>query len=344
MHSTHLDSRIRPGKLARLAALAASLWLFTTVATGDEDGVEINELVVFGDSLSDTGNVFAATGGFVPASPPWFEGRFTNGPVWHEVLAEGLGLPAAGPSLLGGGNYAWGGAETGPGFALFGGVPNVGTQIEAYLAMHTPGEDQLFIVQGGNNDLIPPGAPADPEVMVANVVDHVSILAAAGARHFLVPTTIVTDTVPGLNPPLSDYLFPPDIVSPEALPAVIADILERNRRFNRLLRQGLHKLEKELSGLYGAVTISHVNLAITTRLMNNAPSLFGLTDVTSPAVTSYFDPTCFCEGVAAEDANSYFYFDIVHPTATVHEVIGEQALKVLTWKLALAGRRGATTD
>ena len=46
-----------------------------------------------------------------------------------------------------------------------------------------------------------------------------------------------------------------------------------------------------------------------------------------------------CRGVAAEDANSYFYFDIVHPTATVHEVIGEQALRALSWKLALADRR-----
>jgi phospholipase/lecithinase/hemolysin len=342
MHSSVLATKSGFSKSGPLAALAASLLLFAATAAGD--GIEIDELVVFGDSLSDTGNVFAATGGFLPASPPWLEGRFTNGSVWHEILSEGLGLPAAGPSLLGGSNYAWGGAETGPGFAQFGGVPNIGTQIEAYLALHTPGEDQLFVIQGGNNDLIPPGLPEDPEVMVGNVIDHVSRLAAVGARHFLVPTTVITETVPGLNPPLSDYLFPPDIIPPEALPAVIADILERNRRFSRLLRQDMHKLEKALNDQYGEVTISFVNLVITTRLMSNAPFLFGLTDVSSPAVTSFFDPTCFCEGVAAENADEYFYFDIVHPTATVHEVIGELALKTLTWKLALAERRGDVAD
>ena len=68
-------------------------------------------VVVFGDSLSDTGNLFAATGGTNPI-PPYFNGRFSNGPVWVETLAASLGLPVN-PSLLGGTNYAFAGAVTG---------------------------------------------------------------------------------------------------------------------------------------------------------------------------------------------------------------------------------------
>ena len=46
-----------------------------------------SEIVVFGDSLSDTGNLNLASGG-VFAGPPYFSGRFSNGPVWVEVLAH----------------------------------------------------------------------------------------------------------------------------------------------------------------------------------------------------------------------------------------------------------------
>ena len=51
-----------------------------------------SQVITFGDSLSDRRNVFNATLGGTPASPPYADGRFSNGPVWVEVLATGLGL------------------------------------------------------------------------------------------------------------------------------------------------------------------------------------------------------------------------------------------------------------
>ena len=53
-----------------------------------------DHMVVFGDSLSDTGNA----------------GRFSNGPVWVEQLAASLNV-ALEPSLMGGTNFAIGGAK-----------------------------------------------------------------------------------------------------------------------------------------------------------------------------------------------------------------------------------------
>src|SRR5262249_50511423 len=94
------------------------------------------QLLIFGDSLVDTGNVFVASRGTFPASPPYFNGRFSNGPVWVEALAPALGLPAPVPSLLGGTNNAWGGAETGLSGLSTRGTPNIGTQITGYLATH----------------------------------------------------------------------------------------------------------------------------------------------------------------------------------------------------------------
>src|SRR5262249_46320253 len=111
-----------------------------------------SELVVFGDSISDTGNFFLASGGAV-AGPPYLAGRFPHGPGWVEVLAQRLGLPAPAPSLLGGSNYAWGSAETGPGLSFFG-APNVGLQIDRFLADRGGlAGDELVVVLAGGNDL-----------------------------------------------------------------------------------------------------------------------------------------------------------------------------------------------
>ena len=78
-----------------------------------------DELVVFGDSGSDNGNDHILSGGLVVPSP-YFGGRFSNGPLWVERLAERLGLghpternPLPAPSEAGGTNYAYGGAEAG---------------------------------------------------------------------------------------------------------------------------------------------------------------------------------------------------------------------------------------
>jgi len=66
---------------------------------------DIDQIYVFGDSLSDTGNAFSRTGS---PPPPYFNGRFSNGPVWVEYLADRLGLPRN-PST----NFAFGGGYHG---------------------------------------------------------------------------------------------------------------------------------------------------------------------------------------------------------------------------------------
>ncbi|KAJ2880968.1 hypothetical protein H4R27_004392 [Coemansia aciculifera] len=47
-------------------------------------------LYIFGDSLSDVGTLKQLTLGLVPPVPYW-EGRFSSGPVWNEYLAKLLG-------------------------------------------------------------------------------------------------------------------------------------------------------------------------------------------------------------------------------------------------------------
>ncbi len=47
----------------------------------------ISELVFFGDSLTDNGNLYNAVKKFVPKDPPYYKGRFSNGPVWADFMS-----------------------------------------------------------------------------------------------------------------------------------------------------------------------------------------------------------------------------------------------------------------
>ena len=99
-------------RLAAAAALCAAPGLAAAVPGG------YSSVVVFSDSLADTGNVFAAAGGlYPPAEDGYNAGRFTSGLTFVDLLAEANGLalqnigtlvPPTGPTLY---NFAFGGAK-----------------------------------------------------------------------------------------------------------------------------------------------------------------------------------------------------------------------------------------
>ena len=64
-------------------------------------------------SLSDAGNDWIVDGHTDPVSP-YYQGHFSNGLTWVEDLSTMLGLGTLKPSLAGGKDFAFGGAETGP--------------------------------------------------------------------------------------------------------------------------------------------------------------------------------------------------------------------------------------
>jgi outer membrane lipase/esterase len=159
-------------------------------------------MAIFGDSFSDTGNVYAATLGFIPA-PPFFQGRFSNGPVWVDYLAGDLGLSitanGSNPAEIRGNNFAVGGAKAATAVETpLGTIPSLVDQVNYFLAaslLPLP-EDALYVVFAGNNDLrdaVNPSqghdAAAQQQIMQSAadaVAGSVEGLAAAGARHILV--------------------------------------------------------------------------------------------------------------------------------------------------------------
>src|SRR5690606_33285219 len=152
---------------------------------------EYDRLVVFGDSLSDNGNLYAAI--VSPASPPYWNGRFSDGPVFAELL--GFSLTGYG-TIAGSVNYAFGGARTDGVIAFpFG----TGQQLADYQGFGGVfGPNDLVSVWGGANNIFQGVAPAavSPNPVGAinatalsaatDITTQVGAIAGAGAGTILV--------------------------------------------------------------------------------------------------------------------------------------------------------------
>ncbi len=108
----------------------------------------IDKIVSFGDSLSDTGNAFNGSQWRFPNRKTWFMGRFSNGRVWTEYVAEARGVPLY--------NWAVGGAA---GNDQYGVIPGISSQVSSYLTYMERAVDYdpahtLFTLEFGLNDFV----------------------------------------------------------------------------------------------------------------------------------------------------------------------------------------------
>ncbi|MGC9503232.1 alkaline phosphatase D family protein [Baaleninema sp.] len=255
-----------------------------------------DNLIVFGDSLSDVGNVFTATSGTLPASPPYFEGRFSNGRLVVEQLADAVGLNASVPALLGGTNYAFGGATTGFGNSAQG-TPNVGEQIDLYRLENRLDVRDLVYLHAGSNNFVQSPTPLDPASVVSDLTGHITTLAEAGATTFVVPN-------------LGDFSGAPFVRSIGRS----EEISQQLDRFNELLDPALDTLEVELG-----IDIIELDFAsIFDEILAN-PAAFGIQNTTDFAL----DPVT---GTVVPDPETYLFWDDFHPTATVYDIVTESVL------------------
>lgn len=283
-----------------------------------------SRLVVFGDSLSDNGNLYAASGGTQPPSPPYFQGRFSTGPVFTELLGFTVGRSAAGAPVTGSINYAYGGARTDS--SAF--PPGMRNQLLAYTtAGGTFGSNDLVSVLGGANNIFQ-GLPAagvspNPQGAIAPVS-----LAAASDINFIVNSvaTAGAGTIMVVNlPKLS--LTPQFRTSPAA---PLADFAVTT--FNGALSTGLFATAAARPN----TNIILVDLFKAGDVIAANPSAFGITNVTD---------ACFNGVTVCSNPESYFYFDGVHPTGAGHKVIAALANDYLYYgdagaETALQGEAG----
>ena len=301
--------------------------LLLTVATGAAaflplaaNATAFSSMFVFGDSLSDTGNNAAVIdSGMTPYPPgtrtptpisspafipdfPYASNRYSNGPVWVEGLAAGLGLSAQ-PSLLGGTNFAFGGARTGPLGSSF--PYSLLDQTQAFLGATTAGvapSSALYVIFGGGNDAFDALSASDLDSAVstyaANIHSIITTLETAGAYHILllnVPDIGVTPAAQAMGSAIAGYA------------SFVAS--QMNDALNTML-----------GGLSPAMT-DGIRLLDTYTLLDQIytdPAAFGLTDATS---------ACAFNCIDGPDAT--FFWDGIHPTTAGHAILAQAALRTV---------------
>jgi phospholipase/lecithinase/hemolysin len=179
-------------------AVAAGFVLFCFMLPTKVLAASFNQLYVFGDSLSDPGNVYNATLQTFPPSPPYFEGRFSDGPLWVDYLGDQLGLkptllttiPSTPPTQ--GINFAFGGASSGFGNAVVPNpsLPGVLQQVLGFAGTlqannQTANPDALYTLWGAGNDFLFLN-PEDSTTPISNISLALNTLVGAGAKNILV--------------------------------------------------------------------------------------------------------------------------------------------------------------
>jgi len=307
-------------------------------------------IYAFGDSLSDGGNLSnipGALGSPEPVSPPYFKETygsssgnvFSNGPTWVQDLSIALGLGTLKPSLLGGTDFAYGGADTGS-TPQNAGMPEIQalslpaqfTQFQ--LAEPTPAPNALYTISIGANDLNEildtSGLSAaqqatDVDDAVANEISFVKSLVKDGAKNLLVldvpdlgktPDT-TSGTVNGSNTPSA---------------TLDAEASQLASQYNTTLAGQLATIAST-DGINASVVDAYT-------LLDNAiadPAAYGFTNVTTPVWSGNYvlanSGTLAATGAAAQD--QYLFFDHLHPTEAGHQAIADLAEQDLSGKPVL---------
>lgn len=287
-------SRYLRGAALAALTLAASAAL-ATAASAQSYG----RLVVLGDSLSDNGNLYLASGGTQPPSPPYFQGRFSNGRVFTELL--GFNAANFNGAVTGSINLAYGGSRTDNNVAF---PPGMRQQLTTYLGRGGAfGANDLVSVLGGANNIFQAlptaGVSSNP---VAAITPTLS--AAVADLNFLVNDiagrgagTILVTNLPRLG------ITPQFRTSPAA---ALADYA--GSTFNSGLQTALLTTAAARPG----TNIILFDLAKVSDLLASSPGRFGLSNVTE---------ACFNGVTVCANPDSYLYFDGVHPTAAGHRLV-----------------------
>jgi phospholipase/lecithinase/hemolysin len=268
----------------------------------------INDLFVFGDSLSDTGNAAAYSGVVLPA--PYYANRISNGPVAVDVLAAQLNL-SADPYLLGGTNFAVAGAQAGD--MELGDLP---FQLNEFISGGYDPSNALNLVFIGGNDVRRAVRSSDTEAVnilnsaISGVDTTIRTLIDAGAQQILVPNVFDIG------------LIPESILAQSLYPGYQARATFLTEQYNMALAAQLATIESATG-----IDLIEFDLFDLSQDISANADLYGLINVTDSCLFEGPVPSAPRPGC---DFETYAFFDTIHPTAAVHGLLGNALVTGLT--------------
>src|SRR5947207_7183171 len=324
--------------------LSVAVFLATPLLVNAQAPV-FTQVIVFGDSLSDDGNIahrVRDTFGFsYPSSNPAFnysDYRFTDDTntspaanlyvgTWHEQLEKTfLGLAVAKNSLDGGTDYAFGGATTKDGtqdrtiinnpFPFGGGdftitIDNMGKQINDYLASHATDANALYILWGGGNDLFDDHSAQSVTDTANRVGALIGRLANAGARNFLVPN------VPPLGAVPNSFGDPNRVLALDYASAIYRD---------------------HLNSVIASTKSALVGSGITINVYTFDVWLDMIRVLGQPAHYNFVNTIDSAQGASGVNPDQYLFWDDIHPTTGGHHELANEANRLLSGQIAPLGK------
>ena len=246
-------------------------------------------IYAFGDSLTDTGNNPAPAIGY-------FEGRYSNGPLWIEYLSGRLGL-AYNPAN----NHAESGGETSSALS----------QVQQFTPP-TNAATSLFVVWAGGNDFIHNFSQGLNDTFwngqitqsVGNLSNAVVRLYADGARLIIVPNQVDLSRIPLVVD--SGQLF---------LPLLEAYLQGKVQQFNGALAAALAEVARARPDLL------LVNLDVYSRLNDLLSNLSG--NGFTKADPDALDDPALADKSFTGPGRDYVFWDPIHPTTRAHALAAD---------------------
>lgn len=294
-------------KLKKLITGAAGLFIALEAGLGFASTRaatrQVEQIYVFGDSLSDTGNGFEGSQGQFPPNPIYFRGRYSNGPVWVEYLAAKFSLDADAQT-----NFAYGGATTG----REGTPPGLLAQVQHFVANPTAVDPKgLYLIWGGANDYL--SGTTNTDGPVNNLVTAVQDLIAAGAKNIVVVNLPDLGQLPGTRTTERSQL-----------------LTQITQAHNTKLAAAVETLSQPSSD----ARVTYLDVGALFRQVIQAPQKFGFKNVTEP---------CLNQIRICQQPHQYLFWDEIHPTTAAHKLLVELATSTLKPVAPQSGFSGVTT-
>ncbi|KAG0370465.1 GDSL lipase/esterase [Gamsiella multidivaricata] len=292
----------------------------------------IKHIVVFGDSFSDNGNVFELSHGSWPRSAFYYDGRFSNGPVWGDYISMDGRINMT--------NYAFGGAttdsETVQGYSGANGdipVPGFIQQIEDYYlqddyAPHTQEMNStLFVINFQGNDFYF-NSTIDTQTVLANIERGIDRLVDLGGRHLVVVENIDSGRLPCYQ--RNSTLSKLKSAQSRKQHTEYRDLMQRlAEKHGRQARTGSSVFYNCMDSNSNSAVGKKVNIAffdlfaLFERLYEGRQlKRMGISDVVHGCVNEDATKTC-------SDPGRHFYSDLFHPSTKVHREVANGLLQLL---------------
>ncbi|NHN38986.1 SGNH/GDSL hydrolase family protein [Pseudomaricurvus alcaniphilus] len=333
-------------------SICASFFAAVIAASTTTNAGVFSTIYLFGDSLSDQGNLFAASDSLIPGADNGVPrkdyysddggtfGRFTNGKNWVDLFAENLDMYSL-PTLHGGNNFAYGGTRNKHNIvelnstkppevqALTSIIPGLQGdlfpedafpwtlqgQTTAFETLGVIDPDALYVVFSGSNDL------SETVLMLAvgvlpsseNTLESWLFGVLLGVEQ-TIDTLIAAGAQEILVPNLPNLGIVPGLVNSQ-LSGLATQI---SVQYNSLLKTML--TTKEAKG----VNVIHYDFYNLTTEISIHPETFGFTNVTGQCYSGFVAPVVSESITVCDKPQEYAFWDQEHPTTAVHKIMADR--------------------